>query len=135
MPETVFAAHRRLVDIHLFNDGNRRTARLLMNLVFIRGGYLPVSVRPVDRPSCIAALQEAQAGGGGMRLVFCCINVWTRHWMKPLAPFVRRFREIVGSGESGGHSVARGPPNRAYPCLRSDSECLMIVIGTCDMTR
>lgn len=63
-PDTAFTAHRRLVDIHPFNDGNGRTARLLMNLVLIRGGYPPVSVRPVDRPSYIAALQEAQAGGG-----------------------------------------------------------------------
>ena len=30
-PETAFAAHRRLVEIHPFNDGNGRTARLLIN--------------------------------------------------------------------------------------------------------
>jgi Fic family protein len=64
-PETAFTAHRRLVDIHPFNDGNGRTARLLMNLILIRGGYPPVAVRPVDRPAYIAALQQAQAGGGG----------------------------------------------------------------------
>ncbi len=34
-----------------------------------------------------------------------------------------------------GASVARCPPNRACHCLRSDRERLMIVIGTCDMTR
>jgi Fic family protein len=45
-PETAFTAHRRLVDIHPFNDGNGRTARLLMNLILIRGGYPPVAVRP-----------------------------------------------------------------------------------------
>src|SRR5216684_4348261 len=63
-PETAFTAHRRLVDIHPFNDGNGRTARLLMNLVLIRGGYPPVAVRPEDRPAYIRALQEARAGGG-----------------------------------------------------------------------
>jgi Fic family protein len=63
-PETAFAAHRRLVEIHPFNDGNGRTARLLMNLVLIRGGYPPVAVRPEDRPAYIRALQDAQAGGG-----------------------------------------------------------------------
>ena len=57
-PATAFAAHRRLVDIHPFNDGNGRTARLLMNLVLLRGGYPPVAVRPVDRPSYVAALQQ-----------------------------------------------------------------------------
>jgi Fic family protein len=63
-PITAFTAHRRLVEIHPFNDGNGRTARLLMNLVLIRGGYSPVAVRPEDRPAYIASLQQAQAGGG-----------------------------------------------------------------------
>jgi Fic family protein len=63
-PETAFAAHRRLVEIHPFNDGNGRTVRLLMNLVLLRGGYPPVAVRPQDRPAYIASLQDAQAGRG-----------------------------------------------------------------------
>jgi Fic family protein len=63
-PETAFTAHRRLVDIHPFNDGNGRTARLSMNLILIRGGYPPIAVRPEDRPAYIRALQQAQAGEG-----------------------------------------------------------------------
>jgi Fic family protein len=63
-PETAFAAHKRLVDIHPFNDGNGRTARLLMNLVLIRGGYPPVSIRPEDRLAYLGTLQDAQAGQG-----------------------------------------------------------------------
>ncbi len=50
-PDTAFTAHRRLVEIHPFDDGNGRTARLLMNLVLIRGGYSPVAVRLVERPA------------------------------------------------------------------------------------
>jgi len=63
-PETAFTAHRRLVDIHPFNDGNGRSARLLMNLILIRGGYPPVAVRPQDRAAYIDALQQAQSGHG-----------------------------------------------------------------------
>jgi Fic family protein len=63
-PETAFTAHRRLVDIHPFNDGNGRTARLLMNLVLIRGFYPPVAVRPQDRPAYLHSLQQHQAGQG-----------------------------------------------------------------------
>jgi Fic family protein len=63
-PESAFSAHRRLVDIHPFNDGNGRTARLLMNLILIRGGYPPISVRPEDRLAYLRALQESQAGRG-----------------------------------------------------------------------
>jgi Fic family protein len=63
-PETAFTAHRRLVDIHPFNDGNGRVARLLMNLILIRAGYPPVPIRPEDRPAYILTLQQAQSGAG-----------------------------------------------------------------------
>jgi Fic family protein len=63
-PGKAFGAHLRLVGIHPFNDGNGRTARLLMNLILIRCGYPPVVVRPEDRVEYIRGLQEAQAGRG-----------------------------------------------------------------------
>jgi Fic family protein len=63
-PEAAFQAHSRLVDIHPFNDGNGRTARLVMNLILLRAGYPPIAVRPEDRTLYIRALQEAQAGRG-----------------------------------------------------------------------
>lgn len=63
-PETAFAAHRRLVGIHPFNDGNGRTARLLMNLILLRAGFPPVAVRPADRPAYLHALEDAQGGRG-----------------------------------------------------------------------
>ena len=63
-PETSFLAHLRLVEIHPFNDGNGRTARLLMNLVLLRSGYPPVAVRPEDRLEYIRSLQGAQGGRG-----------------------------------------------------------------------
>lgn len=53
-------AHRRLVDIHPFQDGNGRTARLLMNLILINRGYCIVSIPPVLRHNYIVALQQAQ---------------------------------------------------------------------------
>lgn len=61
-PASAFDAHFRLTAIHPFGDGNGRTARLLMNLVLIRGGYPPVAVRPEDRLGYLTALQESQAG-------------------------------------------------------------------------
>ena len=57
-PEPAFDAYFRLTAIHPFSDGNGRTARLLMNLVLLRGGYPPVAVRPVDRAAYVGALQE-----------------------------------------------------------------------------
>ena len=63
-PATAFDAHRRLVDIHPFDDGNGRTARLLMNLLLLQAAYPPVAIRPIDRPAYLTALQQAQAGHG-----------------------------------------------------------------------
>jgi len=73
-PATAMAAHRRLVGIHPFNDGNGRTARLLMNLVLIRGGYPPVAVRPQDRPGYIAALQAEDGGAAFDRLLLARLD-------------------------------------------------------------
>ena len=61
--QSAFDAHRRLVDIHPFDDGNGRTGRVLMNLILLRTGFPPVSVRPVDRPAYLAALLHAQSTG------------------------------------------------------------------------
>lgn len=57
-PESAFEAHFQLTAIHPFGDGNGRTARLLMNLVLIRGGYAPVAVRPEDRKPYLDALER-----------------------------------------------------------------------------
>lgn len=57
-PASVFDAHFRLTAIHPFGDGNGRTARLLMNLLLIRGGYPPIAVRPEDRKTYLDALER-----------------------------------------------------------------------------
>lgn len=59
VPAASFDAHFRLVAIHPFGDGNGRTARLLMNLLLLRGGYPPVTVRPIDRRTYLDALEHA----------------------------------------------------------------------------
>lgn len=58
-PAAAFDAHFRLTAIHPFSDGNGRTARLLMNLMLLRGGYPPVAVRPEDRTRYLDALERA----------------------------------------------------------------------------
>ncbi|MBI1867630.1 MAG: Fic family protein [Methylocystis sp.] len=61
-PASAFEAHFRLTAIHPFGDGNGRTARLLMNLLLIRGGYPPVAVRPEDRKAYLDSLERASLG-------------------------------------------------------------------------
>ncbi|MEM6602925.1 MAG: Fic family protein [Pseudomonadota bacterium] len=56
-------AHYDLVTIHPFVDGNGRTARLLMNMIFMMCGYPPAIIRKQDRLKYINALEKAQLGG------------------------------------------------------------------------
>jgi Fic family protein len=62
-PEGAFEGHFRLTAIHPFSDGNGRAARLLMNLLLIRGGYPPVTVRPEDRKTYLDALELGSLAG------------------------------------------------------------------------
>ena len=55
--------HFRFVYIHPFIDGNGRTARLLMNLIFMRNGY-PIAVIKNDaRDEYMKALEPASTSG------------------------------------------------------------------------
>ncbi len=70
-------AHRRLVDIHPFTDGNGRTARLLMNLILVSQGYQIISIPPILRLEYINALKAAQraqnpSDGAFLRLIAEC---------------------------------------------------------------
>lgn len=58
--ELAAMAHKRLVDIHPFTDGNGRTARLLMNLILVNTGYGVVSVPPILRNDYINALSVSR---------------------------------------------------------------------------
>ena len=58
--EDLAAFHAEYENIHPFQDGNGRTARLLMNLILINQGYCIVSIPPVWRHDYITALQQAQ---------------------------------------------------------------------------
>jgi Fic family protein len=56
-------AHRRLVSIHPFVDGNGRTARLLMNLLLMQEGYPPAIIHVKNRSVYIDALSTADTTG------------------------------------------------------------------------
>ncbi len=54
--------HYRFIRIHPFDDGNGRTARILMNFILMQFGYPPVIIKTQDKASYIAALRQADAG-------------------------------------------------------------------------
>jgi Fic family protein len=61
--ETAIAAHERIATIHPFSDGNGRTARLLMNLVLLKGGFPPVVIGPEHRLAYVEGLDALNVGG------------------------------------------------------------------------
>ena len=58
--ELSFEAHYRLVTIHPWSDGNGRMARLLMNMVQMRGRIVPSYVRSECKAAYITALRESR---------------------------------------------------------------------------
>ena len=55
--------HGELVKIHPFVDGNGRTSRLFMNLVFMNHGYNPVIIKKENRLEYYEALDKAHTTG------------------------------------------------------------------------
>lgn len=53
--------HYKFIRIHPFDDGNGRTARILMNFILMRGGYPPVVIKTEDKQNYFAALRQADA--------------------------------------------------------------------------
>jgi len=60
--EIAARAYHKLVEVHPFNDGNGRVARLLMNLILMRNGYVPVIIKRKKREEFYRALTEADNG-------------------------------------------------------------------------
>lgn len=63
-------AHYNFVRVHPFQDGNGRGARILMNLLLIRAGYMPAVVHLTDCADYYEALQAADGGQIGLFVGF-----------------------------------------------------------------
>lgn len=55
--------HAEFVRIHPFQDGNGRTARLLLNFMLMKAGYQPVIIEAKDRPVYYESLNDYAAAG------------------------------------------------------------------------
>ncbi|TKC06971.1 Fic family protein [Pedobacter frigoris] len=53
--------HYRFIRIHPFDDGNGRTARILMNFILMKFGYPPVITKTDDKENYFGALRQADA--------------------------------------------------------------------------
>ncbi len=62
LPLFLAGSHWRFLRIHPFDDGNGRTARLLVNYVLLRRDLPPVVIKSADRDHYIGGLQNADVG-------------------------------------------------------------------------
>ena len=58
--ELAAEAHRKMVCIHPFPDGNGRVTRLLMNTILLQEHYLPISVLPKNRNQYVKLLENGR---------------------------------------------------------------------------
>jgi hypothetical protein len=56
------AFHHRFSSARLFDDGNGRVGRLLLNILLMRNDYLPILILPSERKTYYKALAEADKG-------------------------------------------------------------------------
>lgn len=54
--------HYKFIRIHPFDDGNGRTARIVMNFILMQFGYPPVIIKTEDKANYFAALRLADSG-------------------------------------------------------------------------
>lgn len=54
--------HYKFIRIHPFDDGNGRTARILMNFILMKFGYPPVIIKTEDKDNYFAVLRLADTG-------------------------------------------------------------------------
>ncbi len=62
LPLFLAESHRSVLAIHPFDDGNGRTARLLVNFALLRRRLPPIVIKTEDRDRYIAGLQSADLG-------------------------------------------------------------------------
>jgi len=86
--ECAVAFHTKLVWIHPFNDGNGRTARLLLNAYLLSQGLPVLVVNYADRERYLQCLAEANGGELSALLEFMieCFGNSSPNWSDHLFP-------------------------------------------------
>lgn len=54
--------HYKFIRIHPFDDGNGRTARIIMNFILLQNGFPPVIIKTDDKANYFSVLRQADTG-------------------------------------------------------------------------
>ncbi len=71
--------------VHPFVDGNGRIGRVLNNYLLMRGGYVPINIKFIDRQSYYDAFREFQTNGGTKIMETIVAKALTNSYHKRLA--------------------------------------------------
>jgi len=71
--------------IHPFCDGNGRIGRILNNYLLIRGGYVPINIKFIDRAMYYDAFKEFQKNGVTKIMETIVVKALTNSYHKRLA--------------------------------------------------
>ncbi|MCG2692697.1 Fic family protein [Candidatus Parcubacteria bacterium] len=93
--------HHKLVHIHPFFDGNGRTARLIMNLLLMPGGYPLVIILKNDRKKYYDVLDKADSGNHEPLIKFVAQSVERSLdiYLKTLTPAAQKQEKFVSLAE------------------------------------
>lgn len=97
-PQTAILAHLKLVSIHPFVDGNGRCARLIMNLMLLKAGYIPLIIRPRDRKKYLSEIEKSQLTQETDSYLKYMLSVLNRS-MKTVFEMLDTSKEIVAKSE------------------------------------
>ncbi len=107
--EQAALAHFNLVSIHPFVDGNGRTARLLMNLIFMKHGFPPAIILKNDRRRYYDELERAHSGKTDSFVFFV-----GRSLERTLALYMEAIPDLTGELLSLAQAEKVSPYSRHY---------------------
>lgn len=77
-------AHWKLVRIHPFQDGNGRTARIVMNFILHKNGYAMIDIKTKEKQQYFSALEKCNYNSNARALAIRLVRRFKKQYQKAL---------------------------------------------------
>ena len=77
-------AHWKLVRIHPFQDGNGRTARIIMNYILHKNGYAMIDIKTKEKQQYFSALEKCHYNNNARALAICLTRRFKKQYKNAL---------------------------------------------------